>query len=97
MKALRLIILGLILLVVVVTGCGMQSLAWPVTPSTTVEQLDEKYHDQTATVDESYLCVFGDPLRLSYSPVSECERLQNQVWSDYWRARRDLADLKGWK
>lgn len=78
-------------------GCGLQTWAWPVDHSTTVRQLDAKYHEQLAVVNADHVCVVGDPLHRGYSPVSECERLQHQVFADYWRARRDLADLKGWK
>lgn len=80
-----------------VTGCGVQTFAWPVDHATTVDALDAKYHEQIAQVNGSDECVKGDPLRLNYSNVSECERLQYQVFADYWRARRTLADLKGWK
>jgi hypothetical protein len=89
---------ALVLLVaLVVAGCGFQSLAWPVGDATTVDDLDAKYREQIAIVNADDLCVFGDPLRRGYSTVSGCERLRHQVFADYWRARRELADLKGWE
>lgn len=84
-----------LLLTILLTGCS--SLAWPVSDATTVQQLDEKYSEQSALVEADPLCVNGDPLRYSYYRDGECERLQLQVWGDYWRARRTLAELKGWK
>ena len=86
----------LVALELLATGCAARSLAWPIDDATTSAGLREKYREQRDAVERDDVCRRGDPLRAGFG-WSACERLKQQVWDDYWRARRDLADLKGWK
>ena len=83
-----------LILALLVTGCGLQSMAWPVDQSTTVESLDKRYREEVANLATSPNCEVGDPLPggTYISSVAECYEF-HRVWRRYWAARRAIAEL----
>jgi hypothetical protein len=78
----------LVLIALLVAGCGAQSMAWHVDDNTTVAQLDERYRNAVAGL---WQCA-----DIEYDWLVDCPEY-HRVWRRYWQARRELADLKGWK
>lgn len=76
-----------------VTGCSVHSMAWPVDSSTTVADLDARYAAELADLERSRSCLVGDPAPGGgyVSSVTDCAEY-HRIWRRYWAARREVEN-----
>lgn len=85
-----------LLIALLLVGCsgGLQSMAWEVDcRGSTVAELDQRYTEEVAALEDSGSCEVGDPLPggTYVASVAECAEY-HRIWRRYWAARRELGE-----